>query len=192
MANNFAIPRELPGYYQGILGAPALWNLSFTSLKHSFSPKDGLSNAITSRFSYGEATIHSLASAVYNCAVAALCTVAFLFTFGLDTKINNLFEKYWIYTALAAASLAIGTIGIISPDLATIANFSLLTFCWIKIIHQFERDVLPIAQQIFNQYANQIAGQNGDELRRRVSEARSFQQLAQIASNAFIRAAQVY
>ncbi len=190
--NNIAIPSELPGYYQGILGSSALWNLSFTSLKHTVSPKNSLSEAVTSRVSYGEATVHSLVSAVYNCAIAALCTAALLFTFGLNTKINNAFQKYWIYTALAAASLAIATIGIISPEAARIANLSLLTFCGTVVIHQFERDLLPIAQQFFNQYANQIAGHNGDDLRRRVNGASSFEQLAQLASEAFTRAAQAH
>src|SRR5271170_6946224 len=125
---------ELPSYVQGVLGSSALLDIAVTSAKnfpYAFLANElhinDLSNLLTSKISYGETALRSMASAVYNFAIGSVFTALAVLTLGQSSSINAAMKKFWIYTALSVATINVAMTGLVSARAAIIATGLLLT-----------------------------------------------------------------
>jgi hypothetical protein len=117
------------------LDSSALVNVTLTSLKtvpYTFFSGSALfeqfDNGLSVRLRYAEVAFTSAAATVYNLALALVCTLATVVTFGQVQMVKDQMKKHWIHTALAAASVGIATVGTVSPEHGVKANAALLVF----------------------------------------------------------------
>ncbi len=154
---------ELPSYAQGVLGSSALLDLSATAVKnipYAFLATElhinDLSNLLTSKISYGETLLRSIASAVYNFAIATAFTALAIPTFGQSSSINNATKKFWIYTTLSIASVGIAMVGLISARAAIVATGLILTSSTAFVIQSTQSSIVKTAKHYFKYYKPQL------------------------------------
>lgn len=180
----------VPGFYQGFL-SNSLLDLSATTVKNYFytlSSKTHPIDAITIRANYAESALRSMVSAVYNLALSVIFSTLSMLTLGKVKRLNQACQKYWGYTSFDVSSAAIATLGIAAPRSAAAANLSLFVGLGIVLQRRMEQDLIPVAQQLFNQFENQIRDQlpaeaNMDRLRANVMGARSLADLVSLFRN---------
>lgn len=126
---------HLSGLGKIVIESAALTQITAASLKvapYAYLSNElgigGLANFFNSRGTYLEATLMSVASLVYQVVMLAFYTVFMVGTLGTSDLINDNCKKHWVHLVYAAASVGIGTVGVLRPYWGTLLNAGLIYY----------------------------------------------------------------
>jgi hypothetical protein len=140
-----------------------LQNVIYISPWASELGANDLCHFLSSRASYFESTLISVASLVNHLFWSVVYTALTVATLGLSSNINYGFKKHIYNVALSVACVAINAIGTLVPTLGAYTNLGLLFFCYKMIswdydedLEDFEKPLVKEVQQIFKRQKEKI------------------------------------
>lgn len=152
---------------QIILQSAALVQVTYATLKnipYAFLSKElgtnDLGNMLSSRVTYMEAAVISVASTICNIAFTLLYTALSFATLGLSNSVNFSMKKHWHHVTYGVVSTGIALVGVVTPYWGGYLNVGLLYAtlnmmkkCYGHDVRLFERPLLNEIKDITRNYA---------------------------------------
>lgn len=142
----------------------ALKNYPYVSMGTKLG-MDTLDHFFSSRCSYLEAALISIASTIHNVALFVFYTGLTLATLGLASQIRYGCKKHWRHTGHALASFGIALMGMVLPKLAfdaylfyTRISYESLKKDFADDRKMFEKPLIKQIQNIYQKYHKQLEG----------------------------------
>jgi hypothetical protein len=99
-------------------------------------------NGVSCRLRYLESAVTSTASVVYNFVFGVIFSTLSLVTLGQVKILTDQMHKNWIHTALATSTLAISSIGTVSPAFGIKANLGVVFAIGIVLAHWMQEGLV--------------------------------------------------
>lgn len=121
----------------------ALTQLTFTSIKNipyvffadKFENFD-ICHFFSSRASYLESGLMSVASVVHNFVMGLIYTIAVVVTLGTSKTLNHSFSKHWHHCGYAGICVAIASVGLVTPTWGAKLNFGIILYRFLPILRE--------------------------------------------------------
>jgi hypothetical protein len=143
-------------YIRIFMEAKPLHTLFAVAVENFLGKEENCLKWFTSRLTYVEAGLMSLASWGYNFVMALIATGLDLVTLGEVESIHYAFKKHWLHTAIAACSVVISILGFIHPLVGAVATLGLATYvgklirdAWSKLEIPDSKGRMQIVSQMY-------------------------------------------
>lgn len=204
LKDNLPILRKVMIY----LEAKPLHSLIAVALENFVNSRDGwFSASLVSRFNYVETGLISLVCLLYNFVMALGATLLAIATCGQFDIVNNVFNKHWLHTAVAACGIGISVLGFTSPLIGAVATGGMLSVIISRVRNSWDDLKLPsdeervaIVKALYMQHRDdlvqgleQLAADSSKvnkmirRIDRAINEARSLEQLLKKCLQGIVR-----